>query len=186
MKVNVTEYKLPNGKQITHVIEFPDALKERFDSMTESKCRLAFEILRNGDMSCIIEGTECDEDIIILNNVDPLKVLITAKAAMVLMMRRQWWNHIYRDNPKLTLGTVVGTKGVTDLANQIDISNLLTRHMNNDWGDLCNDDRISNEMAIMSGKERVFSVYKITEDLTIWIITEYDRSVTTVLLPSEY
>ena len=61
---------------------------------------------------------------------------------------------------------------------------LLDRHVHGDWGDICEEDRGLNEAAILNG-DRLMSVYKDGE-LTVWIITEADRSVTTVLLPEDY
>ena len=43
-----------------------------------------------------------------------------------------------------------------------------------------------NDAALKSGEDRLFSSYQVTRDLKLWIITEWDRSVTTLLLPSEY
>lgn len=60
----------------------------------------------------------------------------------------------------------------------------LQRHFAGDWGDLCDEDRAANESALQEGG-RLFSVYKDGMP-TIWIITEWDRSATTVLFPDEY
>ena len=54
------------------------------------------------------------------------------------------------------------------------------------WGDLDEDDRRSNDAALASGEARLLSSYQVDPDLKLWIITEWDRSVTTLLLPSEY
>lgn len=63
----------------------------------------------------------------------------------------------------------------------------LRRHAQGDWGDMVEEDKHQNERALNPDEpSRVHSAYKVSEDLTIWIITEWDRSVTTVLLPSEY
>lgn len=61
------------------------------------------------------------------------------------------------------------------------------RHENCDWGDTCYDDKRLNDEALESG-DRVFSVYYYNgnSDERIWIITESDRSVTTILFPSDY
>ena len=83
------------------------------------------------------------------------------------------------------LGQTVATTGVTEIINEIDIAVLITRHASGDWGDMCREDRESNETALLSGEGRLFSSYN-TPTGKIWIITEADRSVTTVLLPSEY
>jgi hypothetical protein len=63
----------------------------------------------------------------------------------------------------------------------------LTRHARGDWGDIDPEDRGVNEAALAQGA-RIMSVYKLADDSDerIWIITEADRSSTTVLLPSDY
>lgn len=62
---------------------------------------------------------------------------------------------------------------------------LLGRHVLGDWGDLDPEDWGANTAALRDG-ERLFSAYQVTPDLKLWVITERDRSATTVLLPSEY
>jgi len=60
----------------------------------------------------------------------------------------------------------------------------LERHQNKDWGDLGNEDKRSNDRAVKHGG-RVLSAYK-AQGIKFWIITEADRSVTTLLLPEDY
>ncbi len=89
--------------------------------------------------------------------------------------------------PRFRAGQLVMTAGVNDLV-QRGVFNprpYLQRHLDGDWGDLCDEDRRSNDAALKNG-DRLFSSYRITPDLKLWIITEWDRSVTTLLLPSEY
>ncbi|MBN0941390.1 hypothetical protein JTM36_34820, partial [Pseudomonas aeruginosa] len=62
----------------------------------------------------------------------------------------------------------------------------LRRHLGGDWGDLDDSDRRQNDAALKSGEDRLFPSYEVTPGLKIWIITEWDRSVTTLLLPNEY
>ena len=85
-------------------------------------------------------------------------------------------------------GQVVMTAGVDELVRQgrLNPSPYLRRHLHGDWGDLSDDDRRQNDAALKSGEDRLFSSYQVTRDLKLWIITEWDRSVTTLLLPSEY
>jgi hypothetical protein len=61
---------------------------------------------------------------------------------------------------------------------------LLARHATGDWGELCAFDRRQNEVALRQG-DRVLSSYPVGEG-RVWVITEADRSVTTILLPEEY
>lgn len=62
---------------------------------------------------------------------------------------------------------------------------LLARHVNGDWGQLPIEDIAANELALLTGK-RVLSSYALPTGETVWIITEADRSLTTILLPDEY
>ena len=84
------------------------------------------------------------------------------------------------------LGQVVTTVNALAFANQcqINLFTLLQRHHLGDWGNLCSDDKDSNEMALITGG-RIFSSYEFETD-KIWIITEVDKSTTTILLPIDY
>ena len=85
-------------------------------------------------------------------------------------------------------GQVVVTAGIDELVRQgrLNPAPYLRRHFHGDWGDLSDNDRQLNDAALKSGEDRLFSSYQVTPDLKLWIITEWDRSVTTLLLPSEY
>jgi hypothetical protein len=79
------------------------------------------------------------------------------------------------------------TSGVSELIQRgvFDAVPYLQRHLSGDWGDLSDDDRQQNDAAHKHG-DRLLSSYQVTPTLKLWIITERDRSVTTLLLPSEY
>lgn len=64
------------------------------------------------------------------------------------------------------------------------VAKSFVRHCNGDWGDLCDEDKETNEYALKHG-ERLLSKYE-NGDLSIYIITEWNRSVTTILFPHEY
>ncbi|KLR57194.1 hypothetical protein [Diaphorobacter sp. J5-51] len=85
-------------------------------------------------------------------------------------------------------GQVVMTAGVDELVRQgrLNPTPYLRRHLHGDWGDLDEGDRRLNDVALQSGEDRLFSSYLVDPGLKLWIITEWDRSVTTLLLPSEY
>ena len=61
----------------------------------------------------------------------------------------------------------------------------LRRHISGDWGDVDAEDQQSNEDALLHG-ERLLSAYRTGNGTKLWVITEADRSVTTILLPSNY
>jgi len=89
----------------------------------------------------------------------------------------------------LKLGTILMTQGISakvkkDMKFNDFVSRCVVRHKCGDWGELCEEDRQANEDAVKYG-DRVFSSYNYKGG-KIWIITEYDRSSTTVMLPEEY
>jgi hypothetical protein len=86
---------------------------------------------------------------------------------------------------KFQPGTVVATLGAMQLATEDQIKAILDRHLAGDWGDLGAEDKRANERALRNG-ERLFSSYEIAPDTQLYVITEWDRSVTTVLTPGEY
>ncbi|NEX22774.1 hypothetical protein G3480_21120 [Thiorhodococcus mannitoliphagus] len=65
------------------------------------------------------------------------------------------------------------------------IPTILARHELGDWGDLDEEDRRANDLALEEGS-RLLSAYEIQDGFKVLVITEADRSVTTILLPSEY
>ncbi|MDT0632929.1 hypothetical protein [Rubrivirga litoralis] len=94
--------------------------------------------------------------------------------------------------PRFALGQIVATPGALEVARAhgINVVSLIHRHQSGDWGTVCADDARANDRALVVGS-RVLSAYDLpsTEGRAggrLWIITEADRSATTVLLPSEY
>lgn len=85
------------------------------------------------------------------------------------------------------LGRTLATPGALETLETLGIepSTLLDRHLACDWSDMDKEDQKSNREAVKNGS-RVFSSYRLADDVKIWVITESDRSVTTILLPSEY
>jgi hypothetical protein len=85
------------------------------------------------------------------------------------------------------LGRIVATPGAIDLirsAGEDLLPALLERHRTGDWGDVPEEDARENEVAVRYGF-RVLSSYRVAGE-RLWVITEADRSATTLLLPSEY
>jgi hypothetical protein len=71
-----------------------------------------------------------------------------------------------------------------DEAQQLPLD-LFMRHQRGDWGEVGNDDKQANEQALENG-ERLLSAYRLKTGVKVWVITEADRSATTILLPDEY
>jgi hypothetical protein len=92
-----------------------------------------------------------------------------------------------RKRPLFPLGSVVATPGALDLLDRsgINAASLLARHQSGDFGVVCVEDIYENTFAIEHDSGRVLSAYVVGNE-RLWIITEADRSSTTLLLPSEY
>ncbi|MFA5186773.1 MAG: hypothetical protein WC551_09875 [Patescibacteria group bacterium] len=91
---------------------------------------------------------------------------------------------------RFPMGKLVWTRGVNDrvaadAAFARMVTSCLARHSRGDWGELCQEDKDTNESALKEGG-RLFSAYEKEGLPKIWIITEWDRSATTVLFPDEY
>lgn len=89
--------------------------------------------------------------------------------------------------PRFSPGRIFATPGAIDALSHAGMSFVtpLIRHLRGDWGDLCDEDHRQNELSLNSGL-RLLSCYQLPGGKTIWIITEWDRSSTTILLPGEY
>jgi hypothetical protein len=95
--------------------------------------------------------------------------------------------HAISNTPLFQLGRLVATPGAMDLLARAEqpAFEFLARHQHGDWGDVCKDDAEENEFSLKHGY-RLLSVYRANTGEALWVITEADRSATTLLLPSEY
>ena len=89
--------------------------------------------------------------------------------------------------PLFPLGELVATPGALAALQKAGQSpaELLSLHVRGQWGDISEEDRRENEYSLQHGF-RLLSSYRTNANETIWLVTESDRSVTTLLLPSEY
>ena len=96
-------------------------------------------------------------------------------------------------SPKFQLGQIVATPGALGAMEESGEMPMkfLARHVVGDWGDVCENDKAANNNAVAhegtsERQERVLSAYCTSRGVKLWIITEWDRSATTLLLPEEY
>ncbi|MEQ8637949.1 hypothetical protein [Gimesia maris] len=96
-------------------------------------------------------------------------------------------NNVNKTSPRFLLGQIVATPGALEAleTNEQQVMELLQRHAVLDPGELDEEDQHTNEVAVAHG-ERIVSSYLLNDETKIWIITEADRSATTILLPDEY
>lgn len=91
-------------------------------------------------------------------------------------------NYVPNARP-FSLGAVVMTPGAQDaIADPEWIAPLLMRHISGDWGDCSVKDKIANDEATRDG-DRVMSVYNLPNEKKVWVLTEANRRITTILLP---
>lgn len=86
---------------------------------------------------------------------------------------------------KFELGQTLITPAALDTITDEEIQVALGRHANGDWGVVSEEDATENNLSVENGF-RILSSYKTSMGTEFWIITEADRSATTVLLPSDY
>lgn len=86
---------------------------------------------------------------------------------------------------KFRLGRIASTPNALESLTHDDILTGIQRHQAGDWGDVDDQDRQANERALIEGT-RLWSVYHASNGIKFWMITEADRSATTVLLPEDY
>jgi hypothetical protein len=92
------------------------------------------------------------------------------------------------DNSRCVLfdsGNIYCTANAHKALTSDDIAKAIARHMSGDWGEVCEDDRKENELSLREGF-RLMSIYRAKDGTKFWVITEWDRSATTILLPEDY
>lgn len=92
-----------------------------------------------------------------------------------------------RRRPLFPLGRVLSTPGALAACEEADVDprTYLFRHVTGDWGDLGEEDKAANDVALTTGA-RILSAYTLPTDERLWIITEANRASTTMLTPLEY
>jgi hypothetical protein len=83
-------------------------------------------------------------------------------------------------------GRVMATPNAIENVPELDMMLALQRHVHGDWGELGNEDRKANDDALLCGGRLLSSYRTVPKKIKFWIITEADRSVTTILLPEDY
>jgi hypothetical protein len=90
-------------------------------------------------------------------------------------------------HPLFPLGDLYSTPGALAALEEAKSTalDLVARHVTGDWSEMAEEDQQANQLAVADGS-RVFSAYHLSTGVKLWIITEADRSATTLLLPDEY
>lgn len=137
----------------------------------------------------------------VVYTVDPINV--TCNCAFFVKKEGQYpckhlegWQQVMQDqfqsangsiDTAFCLGRVLLTPGAKEALerNEVPPLRLLLRHVNCDWGDLDEEDKRANDFDLTAGG-RLLSAYHLPDQTRVWIITEWNRTATTILLPDEY
>lgn len=92
---------------------------------------------------------------------------------------------------KFDLGRLVMTRAIADKMQTDEsfsqfVQQSIDRYVKCDWGSMADEDKAMNDEAVENGEIRIHAAYVNKAGVKIWIITEWDRSVTTILFPSDY
>ena len=91
----------------------------------------------------------------------------------------------FKEPARFPLGKIYVTRNAAEIIPHFELWLAVTRHARGDWGEVCPEDSKENEFSLREGF-RLMSVYRTENGVKFWVITEADRSMTTVLLPEDY
>ena len=127
------------------------------------------------------------ERIAVIKQIGSFLEIVPEDAKRFWLKFRYKLERLNEQTPLFSLGQTVMTIGAREAledSNELPIT-FLAKHQSGDWGIVGREDKQENEFSIKNGF-RLLSAYMTTNSEKIWIITEADRSVTTILLPEEY
>lgn len=157
-------------------------------TQTQTEAKNAFLTQQSEQMLKVYNIADTDERKAVASHINAFLPVVPEEA------KTFWLNFLNQlekidAQPKVlfSLGKVyltIGAREVLEESNQT-ADEFLSRHQKGDWGNVCKDDADENDLSLREGF-RILSSYKTSKDEKLWIITEADRSSTTLLLPSEY
>jgi len=138
-------------------------------------------------MLVIYQNAEQNEGNAIIEQIDSFLSVVPQDAKTFWLKFRHKLEMLNESKVLFPLGNVyltIGARESLEESNQT-ATEFLARHQFGDYGDICEDDKRENQLSVKEGF-RILSAYRTSQDVKLWVITEADRNLTTVLLPSEY
>ena len=156
-------------------------------SQAQQDVKQTFLNRQQDEMLAMYQKADKSERNAVIRQIDGFLPVLTEEKKLFWLKFRRKLERLNESAFLFPLGKVYQTVGARETLNESneDAFNFLEKHQTGNWGELCEDDKKENELSVKEGF-RIFSSYKTTKGEKIWIITEADRSSTTVLLPSEY
>ncbi len=157
-------------------------------TQTQIDAKQAYLNRQQDEMLAIYQNAHTTERNAIIKHIDSFLEVVPNDAQTFWLKFRRKLETLNEQNKVLfPLGQIFLTVGAQDAleeSNQLP-NEFLARHQTGDWGLVCADDRRENDLSVKESF-RILSTYKTSEGEKLWIITEADRSSTTILLPEEY
>jgi len=156
-------------------------------TQTQQDAKQSYLTRQQDEMLAIYQKASTSERSSIIKQIDSFLSVISKDEKLFWLKFRRKLEILNENSVLFSLGNIyltVGAQEELEESNQT-ANEFLARHQKGDYGLVCEDDRRENELSVKEGF-RILSSYKTNADVKIWVITEADRSSTTILLPSEY
>jgi len=153
----------------------------------QQDAKTAFLHKQSEQMLALYEKADIDERKAIIKQIDSFLSIVSPDAKTFWLKFRRKLEILNESKVLFPLGNVyltIGAREALEESNQT-ATEFLAKHQSGDYGDICEDDKRENELSVKEGF-RILSSYKTSKDVKMWLITEADRSSTTLLLPEEY
>ena len=156
-------------------------------SQTQQEAKQAFLNRQQDEMLAMYQKADKSERNAVIRQIDGFLPVLTEEKKLFWLKFRRKLERLNEAAILFPLGKIYLTIGARETLNESteDAFQFLEKHQTGNWGDLCENDKNENELSVKEGF-RIFSSYKTAKGEKIWIITEADRSSTTILLPEEY
>jgi hypothetical protein len=135
----------------------------------------------------LYKNADATERKAIIKQIDSFLPIVTKYEKIFWLKFRQKLERLNESSILFSLGSIyltIGAQEALDESNQLP-NEFLEMHQKGNWGIVCKDDWRENDFSVKNGF-RILSAFKTAQGVKLWLITEADRSATTILLPDEY
>ncbi len=156
-------------------------------TQTQQQAKQAFLNRQQDEMLAIYQNAEQNERNAIIEQVDSFLSVVPQDAKIFWLKFRRKLEMLNESKVLFPLGNVyltIGAREALEESNQT-ANEYLARHQKGDWGIVGKEDWKENELSVKEGF-RILSSYRTSQNVKIWVITEADRTSTTLLEPNEY
>ncbi|MFN2392292.1 MAG: hypothetical protein ABR566_10030 [Pyrinomonadaceae bacterium] len=156
-------------------------------TQTQQDAKQAYLNYQSEQMLALYEKADANERKAIIKQIDSFLSVISKDEKLFWLKFRRKLETLNEKAILFSLGQVLLTLGAREALEESNqtANEFLAKHQKGDWGIVCQDDKKENDFSVKEGF-RILSAYRTARDVRLWVITEADRSSTTVLLPSEY